>query len=487
VNDRGEPTGFIIPDYVVSLAKVAEIVHAKSKRPVPFTDIGIVQRISSGKDESYIVPLGYTREQVNKITGLSPSHDNRLNTVELAKELKNVSWAKLFSEVRANNVRLLSRSSLWQPMKRVTVVGNDDPAEPDDADRFEGFETKLPIFIYTNPGNALGFDSDRLHREVLLRHMLAKESLEMMRSTLAGNPLMFEWLHDMQLAEILSRAQAELLMNSEEARPPVVHLVLNPDMSELILGPGPQLRPKPKWELERHRLKPAMKSWYSETNWDDPNILQIILHVGESTAMTSPEAIAGSVTSPAVTIVRDELGVHTLVTYLFHISTEIYGIEAANLDEVPASQIPEIEWRPASGRIPQTWWQTDSITKKVLWLATRNLCSHLKGEPSKVVCAVTPIGDRAIQVGMALGDREQGTPYAFAVVKDKSEVNAIPIFPTGVIEHQPDGSRVTRQSIAIKNYSVTTKGERRLAGPEQKLFDRPAYSAIIRGQIVSES
>jgi hypothetical protein len=164
---------------------------------------------------------------------------------------------------------------------------------------------------------------------------------------------------------------------------------------------------------------------------------------------------------------------------------EVYGTnltpsEPQDLDKIPSSQIPEIRWQPVSAGILQTWWQADSITRKVLWLATRNLCSHLIREPRKVVCAVTPMGDSAIQVGIALGDREQGTPYAYAVLKSETEVNAVPIFPTGVIEQRSDGSAITRANIVLKNYTITTKGERRLEGPGHELFDRPIYSAILR-------
>jgi len=159
------------------------------------------------------------------------------------------------------------------------------------------------------------------------------------------------------------------------------------------------------------------------------------------------------------------MGIHALQAKLFRIPTASFSLGGENdspvfLDALPASQIPEICWKPIAEEATSEWWQIDTIAKKVLWLATYNLASHLIGDPDEVIYSVTPIGNDVIQVALLFDNLEEGTPYAFAIIKDALAIRAIPVFPTGTYELQSDGALVTKKSVFLKNYCITRNSER---------------------------
>lgn len=474
MNEHCELANIVLPEMLIAAAR------AKAIYEQPNTDIAFVQRICRGKDDSYIVPLVYTREQVSRISRLHSCFAKG----KLKRELKKGFWTSFVTQVRENSSSYLRQPSLLQPLRRAQVTGNEHAINPDALETIRGFENKVPVFIYTNPDSELKLDKEQLHRELLIRNMLAKECLKLIEDTVRSSPSGQQWRKDKAFMHTMSRVEAELQLNSEVVIAPMAKLLLDPDKAELILEPEVMLELTPEGEKAIQNIdEPSLKSCFCITDWGEPSTAQIVLHVGELENLMSPE----SATSPAITIIKDELGIHTLPAYLFTISTDIFGEDITSgeiryLDEVPASEIPEIRWLPAAGNAPQVWWQTDVIAKKILWLVTYNLCSHQIGEPLDVTYAATPIGDNAIQVAVTEGNREEGTPYAFAVISDELEVNAIPIFPTGAMEHHSDGSMTVKQGLFLKNYTITRQGERRQTDELIRLLDRPMYSLIMSGK-----
>lgn len=225
------------------------------------------------------------------------------------------------------------------------------------------------------------------------------------------------------------------------------------------------------------------KSGFSIVNWQEPDIAHIALHVMQFNGQSLKE----SVTSPAITIFRDEMGIHALKSWLFRISAMSFslGIQASEpvfLDKIPTPQIPETNWKPISEEVTSEWWQTDAITKKVLWLATYNLAFHLIGKPEEVVCSVTPIGSDVIQIAMLFDNLEAGAPYAFAIVREDLAVKAIPVFQVGTYEFESDGALVARKPVFLKNYTITRKGERIQSSEQVVQFIKPIYSTVIGGE-----
>jgi len=97
---------------------------------------------------------------------------------------------------------------------------------------------------------------------------------------------------------------------------------------------------------------------------------------------------------------------------------------------------------------------------------------------------VTPIGNDVIQVALLFDNLEEGAPYAFAIIKDDLAIRAVPVFPTGTYELQPDGTLVTKTLVRLKNYCITRNGERidlQSAGQITQ-FIKPIYSTVISGE-----
>ncbi len=469
INERGELACIVLPEVLISIAR-AKVIYEQ-----PNTDIAFIQRIDQGEDSSYLAPMIETHEQVVKLRRLVSAFNKGI----LKQELSNRIWAHLVTRVKEDSLSHLKEFSLLQSLKRAQIIGNDNYAKPDYLEPMRGCE--IPVFIYTSPGNELKIDKEIYYRELLLRKMYCdhEETIRLIDDLVKTLPAAEDWLKDQALMQTIGNVEFELLMGSEITKLEIAELILDPKKTDLVRGPQAdriELRPEGRGALEH--LGSQAKSCFSISNFGEPNLAQIVLHLGE------PERESLGAPLAAMTIIRDELGIHTLPTYLFTLDPHIpQQITAATrwLDDVPAAQIPEIQWQSVSGNLPKMWWLADTVAKKVLWLVTLNLCSHQIVQLLKVTFSATPIGDNAIQVAITEGSREEGTPYAFAVIRGELEIRAIPIFPSGVHEHHPDGSITTKQPIIHKTYSITKQGERQYDGTVMMLFDRPIYSTIISG------
>jgi len=468
INEHGDLALIVFPEMLISAAR-AKIIYKQ-----PNTDIAFIQCINQDDDSSYLAPIIETHEQVVKLSRLVDAY----NSGNLKQELNNRIWEHLVTRIKEDSLSYFQEFSILEPLKRAQVIGNNNYVEPDFLDSVRG--CKIPVFIYTSPENELKIDKEIHHRELLLRKIYTEneETTKPIEDSVKRLPAAEDWLKDQALMQTIVSVELELRMGSDITRPEIAEMILDPRKTELIDEPQAiriEFKPEAKKALEHSGSEP--KSCFSISNFGEPNLVQVVLHPGE------PEKGPLSVPLAAMTIIRDELGIHTLPTYLFTLHTNTFEqITAATpwLDDVPTAQIPEIQWQPISGYLPKMWWLADTVAKKILWLITRNLCSHEIEQLSQVTFSVTPIGDNAIQVTIVEGNREEGTPYAFAVIRGELEISAIPIFPSGTLKHHPDGSIIIKKPMSQKSYSITRQGERQ-HDPPVMIFDRPIYSAFISG------
>lgn len=443
-NQQGELAMFIVPEVLISLVKAKDISGSQA------TDIAFIQQLTEDKDESYIAPIYYTDKHQSKLEDIFSSFLRG----KAKQELKKAGWANFVAQVKENNLSRLRETSLLQPLERANVMGRANLTKPDDINKWYG--DGVPVFIYTALGNRFNFYREKFGRLYMLRNQYESESLRLVENTLKNNPALKDWCQDKELVLAISRVEFELQLNSKTAKLQLAELILDPEMSDLTFEPQIAITLTSKGQETIKKLQPKPKSYFSITNWGEQDIAQVILHVDQP----------GSEFVGAMTIIRDELGIHTLPAYLYSISAQTFELDTASqnhavlLDLIPASEIPEIKWQSLTGSVPQDWWQTDVIVRKILWLAVRNLMSHQIGEPSNIVCSVTPIGSNAMQVAIAGRTPEQGAPYAFAIIADDLEVNAVPIFPSNVYKQRIKDIITTTQGIFLKNYTITRKGRR---------------------------
>jgi hypothetical protein len=342
-----------------------------------------------------------------------------------------------------------------------------------------------------------------LQREIFVSQQLARDNIESVRSTLRNSPAWGNLDENDEFMHVINRAEVEIKLYMK-SWPSFADIMLNPEMAEVTPGPPSELKFTSKGkEILKQAGPRELKS--SILNWGDPNIAHVALHVSKFKGQSPKD----SVTAPSITIFRDKIGIHALRTKLFLsprlqtiplISSTPSSLEedssplssilnslvpnALNLDTVPASQVPEIGWKPIAEDMAYEWWQTDTIAKKVLRLATYNLASHLVGEPEEVIYSVTPIGNDVIQVALLFDNLEEGAPYAFAIIKDDFAIKAVPVFPTGTYERQSDGALVSKKLVRLKNYCITRNGERIdfPSGGEIMAFIQPIYSMVVSGK-----
>lgn len=499
LNESGELALMALPDAMVSMTwgKV-------SKHPRP--GVVLVQRIDHGEDKSYLSPITYTDKHLSCLKDAS----SFFNRGELRQWLKKYDWRKLMSEIKANNSAYLNGPSYRQEVSRIKIQENADPKDSDDSQTLPGYDGKIPIFLYTEPHSQIEMNRDRLHREIFLRKYMSDNKIKDVRKNVntlrpAGN------LQDNEtLAYVISRVETELQLNSSEARPPFADIMLDPEMTKFDDSLSKLIFTPKGIQASEEKMKSwAEKTGFSMTNWQEPDIVHTALHIMQ----LNGQSLKQSVTSPASTVFRDRMGIHALQSWLFRMNTKsfslgVYTSGPVILDDIPTPQIPDISWKPISEKLLSEWWQTDAITKKVMWLATQNLASHLVGNPEEVVCSVTPIGNDVIQISMLFDNLEAGAPYAFAIIRDFAfgtatvgdttihfGVAAIPIFSTGTWESQPDGSLIATKGVLLKNYIITTEGERiqdnyfittkgeRIKGTGIIMqFTGPIYSSVMSGK-----
>lgn len=479
LNERGELAFLALPDLMVSMT-----LGKVSKHPRP--GIVLVQQIQQGKDKSYLSPIIYTDKQLSGLGGVSSIY----NKDELRQWLKKYNRQKIMSEVKANNFAYLNDASYRQEVSRIRVLENASPRDSDDFQTLPGYDSKIPLFLYTEPHSQIEMSRERLHREIFLRKFLSDNKIEELKKNVttlrpAGN------LQDNEtLAYVISRVEAELQLSSSVARPPFADIMLDPEMTEFDDSLSKLIFTPKGIQASDEKMKSwEEKSGFSIVNWQEPDIAHIALHVMQFNGQSMKE----SVTSPAITIFRDGMGIHALKSWLFRINAMSFSLgiqtsEPVFLDKIPTPQIPEINWKPISEEVSSEWWQTDAIAKKVLWLATYNLACHLIGKPEEVVCSVTPIGNDVIQIAMLFDNLEAGAPYAFAIVRDDLAIKAIPVFQTGTWESKPDGTLTATKQVFLKNYTITREGEAvqstvPIQGTtEVAQFIKPIYSTVIGGE-----
>jgi hypothetical protein len=471
VNEHGEVALIALPDLMVSMAWGAIIYEH------PRPGVVLIQQIQQGKDKSYLAPAIFTDKQASTMTAITSA----FNRGKLAQGLRKYNWQKILPEVVANNSIYLNNAEYQQRIDRIIILDNTSTTEPDDSQRIPGYDRETPVFLYTMPGAVQEISRQELQREMFVRQLLSESNIDAVRSTLRTSSTWSHLSESDPLVHVINRAEVELKLHMR-AWPSFADIMLNPEMSEFIPGTPPKLKFTPKG-IETSEKTQSRELGFSILNWGEPNIAQVALHVSQS----KEQPLKDTVTSPATTIFKDEMGIHALQAKLFRIPTASFSLAAKAdspvfLDTVPTSQIPEISWKPITEESTSEWWQTDTIAKKVLWLATYNLASHSIGDPEEVICSVTPIGNDVIQVALLFDDLEAGTPYAFAIIKDDLVIRAIPVFQTGTYEFEADGSVITRKGVFLKNYAITRKGERIQSTEEIAQFIKPIYAAVISGK-----
>lgn len=471
VNEHGEVALIALPDLVVSVT-LGEIW-----REQPHPGVVLIRRIQQGKDNSCLAPAIFTDKQSSIMQAITSAS----NSGKLEEGLKKYNWQKILLEVTTNSSSYLT-AEYQHKINRINILDIVGPEEPDDSQRISGHEREIPVFLYAAPDMERKLSRQELQREMGVRLLLCEDNINSVRNTLRTSP----WGHLQEndaFVHVINRAEVEIKLYMK-SWPSFADIMLNPEMAEFIPGPPPELRftPRGKEILKQTESRELISSI---SNWGDPNIAQVALHVSKFKGQSPKD----SVTAPSITIFRDEMGIHALQAKLFRIPTASFSLGGENdslvfLDALTASQIPEISWKSIGDEETSEWWQTDTIAKKVLWLATYNLASHSIGEPEEVIYLATPIGNDVIQVALLFDDLEEGAPYAFAIIRDDFAITAIPVFSTGTYEVRSDGALVTKKTVFLKNYCINRNGERidlQSAGKIMQ-FIRPIYSTVISGE-----
>ncbi|MFC1900358.1 hypothetical protein ACFLYN_02075 [Chloroflexota bacterium] len=472
VNELGEMALMMLPDLEVS-ETLGKIFYEQ-----PHPSVVLVQHSRYGKDQSYLAPALLTNEQSLAMTAITYA----FNSGKLEKDLKKYDWEKIIKEVIVNNSNYFNTGKHQHRISRITIADVIDTRQSDDSQRISGYNREIPVFMYFGLNKERKLNRQEMQRELVSRQLLYQENIDFVRNSLKTSPVWHHLDENDAFVHVINRAEVEIKLNMK-SWPSFADLLLDPKLAEYNPGPPPGIKFTPKG-VDLFKKTKSRELIFSLLNWGEPNIAQVSLHVIKVKGQSPKDGV----TAPSITIFKDEMGIHSLQAKLFRVSTASFSFEGeidspVLLDAVPASQIPEISWEPIDEEMTSEWWQTDTIAKKVIWLAAYNLASHSIGDPEEVIYAVTPIGSDVIQVALVFDDLEDGTPYAFAVINDKSEIKAIPIFPTGTFESLPDGSLVTKNSVFLKNYCVTRNGERiDLQSSGQTMqFIRPIYATVISG------
>ncbi|MGB8706781.1 MAG: hypothetical protein WCD72_02370 [Dehalococcoidia bacterium] len=442
--------------------------------------IALINRFEKRNDYSYLIPILVTSEQKAKIDKCINAFDEH----QLGHALKSDNWNKIISEIRANNSEYLQDTTYRSAITRICITDNLSSEEPDDFQELPGFGEKVPVFLYTSPDRLLSLSREQLNRELNVRLMFSNDSFETVANTIRNDRHWMSLPKNHPFIHVINRVETELQMNYDKQRPSITNFLLDPALSVFTLEPNPTFRPTSKGsEIMKLIEDKNLKTGFSITNWDEPNIAQVTQHVFYNENVS----LKDSAISPAITIFRDEMGIHTMPTEIFRIDTTIFSLSNVAeglifVDELEPPQIPEINLGPVSDPSSDKWWQKDTIAKKILWLVAHYFVMRILERPEYLLFSVTPILDNTIQISLLFEILEEGRPYAFAVIKDDFIINAIPVFTSGTHKFNPDGSITTQKMHSGKNYAISRDGKRISNPLEIKEFIKPIYSPIVSGK-----
>jgi hypothetical protein len=461
LNQNGQIGLIAIPDLAIS--KTSAKFHTP---PIKGTLVGLafISLFEQEKESSYMMPIGISTKQQAKLEKIIRGFREH----KLGRALKSENWNKLVSEIRADNSRYLRDVAYQEEVKRIRITDRLSPEEPDDFQRFPGFEGKVPLYLYTSLNKPLSFSREQLNRELAVRQILFNGCFEDVYKKIAqDNDRLAE---DIPLIHTIARVEAELWMDYDRQKMlSKTNICLDPALTEFALEPSPIFTATLRGS-ELGKSIEDEKMGFSIKSWNEPNIVQITRHVYRENATDKETAV-----SPAITIFRDEMGLHTLSTEIIRINTEVFSVgkmtkEPIYIDELEFAQIPELRLQLQSDLSAEKWWQQDTIARKIVWLATNYFAMRTVKEPDYLLFSVTPILDDAIQILPAFEELEDGLPYAYVVIKHASAVDAWPVFA---------GWNLQKGHFAGKYYCISRDGQRMNALFEIRQFVKPVYSAIV--------
>lgn len=464
LNQNGQIGLIAIPDMAISKTS------AKLRTPPVkgmMAGFALINRFEQEKESSYIIPIDISAKQQAKLEKIIRGFREH----KLGHALKSENWNKLVSGIRANNVRYLQDVAYKEEVKRICITDNLSPEEPDDFQRYPGFEGKVPVYLYTSSNKPLSFSREQLNRELAVRQTFFDGCFEDVYKKISqDNDRLAE---DIPLIHTIARVEAELWMDYDRQKmPSKTNICLDPALTEFTLEPSPTFIATLRGS-ELGKTIEDEKMGFSIRSWNEPNIVQITRHIYRENATDKETAV-----SPAITIFRDEMGLHTLPTEIIRINTEVFSVgktakEPSCIDELEFAQIPELRLQLQSDLSTEKWWQKDTIARKIVWLVANYFAMRTVKEPDYLLFSVTPILDDAIQILPAFEELEDGLPYAYVVIKHASVVDAWPVFA---------GWTLRKGHFAGKYYCISRDGKRMNAPFEIRQFIKPVYSAVVSHQ-----
>jgi hypothetical protein len=474
-NASGDLAIFVLP--TLHLRTVQGIFFQKTSK----SSLVALCRMIQGKfDNTYIVPFECNDAQERHIQNIFRKHmHGNIFDKHLSGELRAAAWRKFVVKLINDNMNSIDDPSMKTLLKRVFSTTN--PSEPDiTTTLFKNSQDQVPIYIYTSKQNSIILDKELLRREIIIRRMIAEERY----ADLVKTEMVKQWDNDPALIEVISRAEAELTLKFEPFWKRASKLMLDRQKFDCRVDTPPYMfvRPKGEGEWDQISKQKQQMSGCVVSSWDGTDSFFIIFNLGEQSSWLTDECVK----SPGIMIFKDNYGINTMQAYLFVVPISSFAIQDIqgipnNLDDLPASAIPKINMRSLSAETPGFWWNKDDNALKIFWLACQNLCSHTDLNSSTVIISLTTIANTALLSIITNVECDIGTPNGFLIVKDETEINAIPVYPKNYIELQKDGRVTCKQSMFIKNYTITNDGRRKHYPGTLKQIFGSIYSAALQG------
>jgi len=478
LNQDGQIGLIAIPDLIMSKA-LAESFCTSSTNKGSVRCIAVVNCFEEKNECSYLIPIVITSKQKNKLDKISKGFGEH----KLGRALKSEKWNKIVSEIKASNTKCLQDISYRNAISRICITDNLRPEEPDDFQEFPGFEGKIPVFLYSSPDTQLSLSREQLNRELSLRLAFFDHCFELVYGGMTKNRHWMTLPKNHPFIHTIARVEAELEIDYDKQKTiSITNCLLDPALSDFTLKPSPTWTATAKGS-EIGKLIENQKTSFSIINWDEANIALVTQRV----FYNENASYKDTVISPAIMVFRDEMGIHTMPTEIFRIDAKIFSLSNVaeapiSIDELEPAQIPEVDLGPVSDLSSERWWQNDTIAKKILWLVTNYFAMRTVEKPDYLLFSVTPILDDAIQISPLFEELEEGRPYAFAVIKGDSMIDAIPVFASGTYRYNPDGSLTSQTWHSGKYYAISRDGKRIDTRLEMRQFIKPIYSAIVSGK-----